>query len=273
MPVGARPSSPRLVRRASSALPHGWRDFWLQFAVFWTFNLAYEATRGVVDGSRDEAFANARRVIEVQRDLGILWELDVQRWAYDAPGIVMDVANWTYFNCQFTISFALLLWIYLRRNHAFYFVRNTILFADFIAVIGYVGLPTAPPRMFPELGFVDSLLDTSVNHESWLIRALANPYAAMPSLHTAYALILGTAAVLVCRRAAVRVLWALYPGLVLFSIVATANHFLLDAVAGAVVALFAGLLSLAVARGVTPRRHRAPRGPLTPRLAAPAAGD
>jgi membrane-associated phospholipid phosphatase len=267
--VGAR----RVPTRIGALLPHGPRDFWLQFAVFWTFNLAYELTRGLVDGSREEALATGRRVMEAQRDLGILWELDVQRWAYDAPAVVMDVANLTYFNCQFTISFGLLLWIYLRRNHAFYFVRNTIMFANFIGLIGYVAFPTAPPRMYPEVGFVDSLLDASVNHESWLIRTLSNPYAAMPSLHTAYALILGTAAVLVTRHLVIRLIWAGYPALVLFSIVATANHFILDAVAGAVVALFATLLSVAVARGVAPRRGRAPRGPLTPRLAASPTGD
>ncbi len=267
--VGAR----RLRRRLADLLPHGPRDFWLQFAIFWTYNMAYELTRGLVDGSREEALATGRRIMEAQRDLGILWELDVQRWAYDAPDVVMDVANLTYFNCQFTISFSLLLWIYLRRNHAFYFVRNTIMFANFIGLAGYITFPTAPPRMYPELGFVDSLLDASVNHESWLIRTLANPYAAMPSLHTAYALILGTAAVLVTRRLLVRLIWACYPGLVLFSIVATANHFILDAVAGAFVALFATLLSLAVVRGVTPRRNRPPQGPLTPRVAAATAGD
>ena len=267
--VGAR----RVPRGLRALLPHGPRDFWLQFAVFWTYNLAYELTRGLVDGSRAEAFATGRRIMEAQRELGILWELDVQRWAYDAPAIVMDVANLTYFNCQFTISFALLLWIYLRRNHAFYFVRNTIMFANFIGLAGYVTFPTAPPRMYPELGFVDSLLDTAVNHESWLIRTLSNPYAAMPSLHTAYALILGTAAVLVTRHVVVRTVWACYPALVLFSIVATANHFILDAVAGAFVALFATLLSVAVARGVAPRRGRAPQGPLTPRLAASPSGD
>jgi membrane-associated phospholipid phosphatase len=267
--VGAR----RVPTRIGALLPHGPRDFWLQFAVFWTFNLAYELTRGLVDGSREQALTTGRRIMEAQRDLGILWELDVQRWAYDAPAVVMDVANLTYFNCQFTISFGLLLWIYLRRNHAFYFVRNTIMFANFIGLIGYVAFPTAPPRMYPEVGFVDSLLDASVNHESWLIRTLSNPYAAMPSLHTAYALILGTAAVLVTRHLVIRLIWAGYPALVLFSIVATANHFILDAVAGAVVALFATLLSVAVARGVAPRRGRAPRGPLTPRLAASPTGD
>jgi membrane-associated phospholipid phosphatase len=251
----------RIVTWVGRRLPHGWRDFWLQFAVFWTFNLAYEASRGLSDGARDVALANGRHVIAAERALGIYWEHAIQDWALRAPGLVLDIANQTYFNCQFTISFAFMLWVYFRRNHAFYFVRNTILFADFIGLAGYLAIPTAPPRF---LGFVDTLETSTVNHQSGIVETFANKYAAMPSLHTAYALTLGVTGALVCRRVAFRLIWILYPGLVVFSIVATGNHFLLDAVAGACVAAFAGTLSLAVARGRTPRRGRPPVGFLVP---------
>ena len=89
----------------------------------------------------------------------------------------------------------------------------------------------------------------------------------MPSLHTAYALTIGTTGVLVCRSLLAKVMWAFYPALVVYSIVATGNHFILDAVAGAGVAGYALLGSLAIARGRTPRRDRAPVGFLTPRTA------
>jgi membrane-associated phospholipid phosphatase len=259
-----------LVARIGAATPHGWRDFWLQFAVFWTFNLSYEASRVLVLGQRDVALANGQHVIDAERDLGIFVEHDVQHFAMHGPGILLEVANWTYFNCQFTISFAFMLWVYFRRNHAFYFVRNTILFADFIGLVGYLTLPTAPPRMFP--GFSDTLNQTDLNHNSSLISRFANPYAAMPSLHTAYALTVGITGVLVCRHLVARVLWAFYPGLVVYSIVATGNHFVLDAVAGAGVATFAALLALAVVRGRLPRRGRQPQGFLVPQPIA-AAGD
>ena len=248
--------------RLERHLPRGWRDFWLQFAIFWLFYAAYEGTRGVSDGARREAFATAERLVEAQRDLGIFWELDVQAWALDAPDLVMTIANWTYFNCQFTISYGFMLWAYFRRNHAWYFMRNVLIVAGFIGLAGYVAYPTAPPRMFPELGFVDTLNDTAVNHESGIIETFANPYAAMPSLHTAYALIIGISGLLITRHLAVRLMWALYPSLVVFSIVATANHWLLDAVAGAFVAIAAGMVGLALTRGVLPRRGRAPAGPL-----------
>jgi membrane-associated phospholipid phosphatase len=254
------------VTRLGRLLPHGWRDFWIQFAVFWLFYVGYELSRGVAEGARTEAFVNAQAVIDAERALGIYWELAVQRWTLeDAPGIFLEVANWTYFNCQFTISFAFMLWLYFRRNHAFYFVRNVILAADFIGLAGYLTLPTAPPRFLPELGYVDTLAGGAVSHETGLIATFANPYAAMPSLHTAYALTVGVTGFLVCRRLLFRLVWACYPALVVYSIVATGNHFLLDAVAGAGVAGFALVIALAIARGRLPHPARAPVGFLVPR--------
>jgi hypothetical protein len=251
-----------LVRRIESLLPRGWRDFWLQAAIFWAFYVAYEVCRGLSDGDAAHAFWNARRVIAAEGDLRIFNELELQRWAMDAPGVVMKVANWTYFNCKFTISYGFMLWAYFRRNHAWYFIRNVLIVAGFMGLIGYIAYPTAPPRMFEDLGFVDTLESIAVNHDSGIIETFANPYAAMPSLHTAYALIIGASGFFVARHVVTRVLWALYPALVVFSIVTTANHWYIDAVAGAFIALFATLAGLALTRGVVPGRGRAPAGPL-----------
>ena len=252
----------RALAWVSSLLPHGWPDFLLQTAVFWSFYVAYEGSRGASDGARDEAFSWATRVLDLERVLGLDVELDVQRWALDAPDVVMSVANWTYFNCQFTISYGLMLWIYFRRNYAFYFSRNVLMLSSFIGLVGYNLLPTAPPRMFPELGFEDTLNQTAINHQSGIVAMFSNPYAAMPSLHTAYALTIGITAITVTRSPLVRLVWALYPGLVVFSIVSTANHWLLDAIAGAGVACCAFLIAFALTRGVLPRRDRDPVGPL-----------
>ena len=95
-------------------------------------------------------------------------------------------------------------------------------------------------------GFVDTLKTGSASTQGGLVAALANPYAAMPSLHTATALLVGTSGVLLCRSIVARAVWALYPGLVVFAIVATANHFLLDAIAGAGVFIVAMTVSLLV---------------------------
>jgi hypothetical protein len=156
----------RAADRIGRHLPRGWRDFWLQFAIFWSFYVAYEASRTLAQPDRYVALRNAVDVIRAQQVLGIDVEQNVQYWALNAPGIVMQIANWTYFNCQFTITYALLLFIYFRRNHAFYFIRNALLATSFAALLGYILLPTAPPRMLGGLGFIDTLNQTSVNHNS-----------------------------------------------------------------------------------------------------------
>jgi membrane-associated phospholipid phosphatase len=262
-PAGLRRS--RLGSLAARALPWGWRDFFLQAVIFWTFNLAYEGSRGIADGRKATAITNGERVIDAERTLGIFWEHGLQNWVLSAPAVFERVANETYFNCQFTISFGFLLWVYFFRNHAFYFARNVIVSADFIGLFGYLTFPTAPPRLIPAGGFVDTTLkDSTISHQSWIVKTFANEYAAMPSLHTAYALTIGTTAVLVCRSIAAKILWTFYPALVVYSIISTGNHFILDAVAGAFVAQLAFLLAFAATRGILPRRGRPPAGPLTP---------
>src|SRR4051812_3652021 len=223
-------------------LPRGWGGFLKQLLIFAVFDVAYELSRGLADGKWPVARAHAYDVVHAEQGLGIYVERDVQDWALDAPHVVLDVANWTYFNCQFTISACFLIWAYVRRYESYFFLRNVVLAADFLALIGYIGFPTAPPRLLAGEGFVDTLNQTAVNHESPIVELFANPYAAVPSLHTAYAIAIGTAGVLLARHQLVKAIWALYPGLVVFSIVATANHFILDAVAGA--------LTLSVAFGV-----------------------
>jgi uncharacterized membrane protein YbhN (UPF0104 family) len=236
------------IDRIGRALPRGWSDLGVQLALFALLQLAYELSRVFTTGDRAIAIGHARDIVSAERSLGMFHELDVQHFAASAPGFVQGVANWTYFNCQFTISFAFVLWVYLRRNESFPVVRNVLFTANALGLVGYMLYPAAPPRMLPDLGFVDTLNQTAVNHNSGVIASLSNPYAAMPSLHTAYALIVGASAVWLVRRPALRAPWALYPALVVFSIVATANHFFLDAIAGAGVAVAAALLVAAVAR-------------------------
>jgi membrane-associated phospholipid phosphatase len=140
---------------------------------------------------------------------------------------------------------ATLLFVYLRRNWAFVRFRNAILATNLLGLVGYVALPTAPPRMFPSYGFFDPL----TTHESSLVQLAANPYAAMPSLHAADALIVGVSMALVCRRLWAKVLWAVWPAWVWFTVMATANHWWLDVAGGILVAL----VGLALAYG---RDHR-----------------
>ena len=108
-----------------------------------------------------------------------------------------------------------------------------------IALVGYTVFPTAPPRFMPEWGFADSVSDLTgvhVSHASGAMSALFNPYAAVPSMHVAFALMIGWPLARLVRRPPVRVLWILYPFVMTFVIVVTANHFIADALLGALTA-------------------------------------
>jgi membrane-associated phospholipid phosphatase len=108
-----------------------------------------------------------------------------------------------------------------------------------IALVGYMVFPTAPPRFMPEWGFIDTVSDLTgvhVSHASASMSALFNPYAAVPSMHVAFALMVGWPLARLARRRIVKALWLFYPFLMAFVIVVTANHFLFDAFLGAVTA-------------------------------------
>jgi membrane-associated phospholipid phosphatase len=121
-----------------------------------------------------------------------------------------------------------------------------------LALVGYTLYPTAPPRMFPEHGFLDTITDFSnVNHDSALAKVFINPYAAIPSMHCAFALMIGATGVMVCRRWISRAFWASWPLLIAWVVIVTANHYWVDAALGWLVAAAAALIA---ARLLAPAR-------------------
>ncbi len=188
--------------------------------------------RGIADRGPLEAFQNGTFVIDAEKALHSFIEADLQG-VITQSGILVHAVNVTYWLSQFTVLGLALLWIYLFRTESFTRVRNWVLATNIIALVGYVLMPTAPPRMFPEEGFVDTLAQSSMlNHGSGLIQLASNPYAAMPSVHAADALIVGFAMAMLVRSRWARILWTLWPGWVWFSVMATGNHFWLDIAAG-----------------------------------------
>jgi PAP2 superfamily len=219
-------------------LPQGWVDVLRQVALFGAAYLAYRLVRGLVEGDANAAFAHARDVISLERTLHLFVEPSVQAWASGSRAL-MDFSSWLYVNAQTTVTVGALVFLYLRHNRNFYFVRNMFMIAMAIALVGYTVFPTAPPRFMPEWGFIDSVSDFTgvhVSHASTLASTLFNPYAAVPSMHVAFALMIGWPLARLSRRRVVKVLWVLYPFLMAFVIVATANHFIVDAMLGAVTA-------------------------------------
>ena len=243
MPARFRPRLGRL-------LPQGPVDILRQVLVFVIAYLGYRIARGAVDDrvGAAAAFEHARQLIGVERSLGVFVEPHVQAWAVGRP-LIIDAASWIYLNAQFTVTVAALVYLYFAHNRSFYFVRNMFAVAMAVALIGYILLPTAPPRFFPEWGFADSVSDMlRVSHDNVAADALFNPYAAIPSMHVAFALMIAVPIARLARHRITRVAWSLYPLLVTFVIVATANHFLADAAAGGLTAALGASAAFWLAR-------------------------
>jgi membrane-associated phospholipid phosphatase len=221
-------------------LPRGWAHFALQFAIWIGFYGAYQLARGAADQSVARAFEHGREIIELQVRLGSLVEPSLQR-VVEQSSLLTEATAYTYWLSQFAVVGMALLWVYFVRHERFYDFRNTLIVANLLGLLGYVLLPTAPPRMFPEWGFTDTLAEHSaVDHES--VAALANPYAAMPSLHAMDALIVSVAMVLLVRSRPAKVVWLLWAPWVWFTVMSTGNHYWLDVAAGILLAGVAALI-------------------------------
>jgi hypothetical protein len=256
-----------VISRVRPALPHGPVDLLRQIVLFCGAYWLYRFVRGSSDARAGEAFENARSVISIERGLGLFIEPSVHAWA-SAHDVVIDFASWMYVNSHFAVTTGTLAWIYLRRNERFYFVRNMFMVAMGIALVGYMAVPTAPPRFMPELGFADSVaVFTGVDHDTGSAGVLFNPFAAIPSMHVAFALMLGMTMAQVARRPWAKLLWWGYAPVVTFAVIATANHWWFDAFLGAAVAavsavcahrLFARARPEVWAWNAAPRHGRAP---------------
>jgi membrane-associated phospholipid phosphatase len=243
-----------VIAAGRRVLPKGYADLARQVLIWFGFLLVYQIARGMADRSPTQAIDNGLAVIDAQQRLGTLWELWLQGLLLSSS-FLQTLTSWTYWLSQFAVLGLALLYVYLRRNDAFLRFRNTVLAANVIGLAGYIAFPTAPPRMFPEFGFVDVLARfSSLNHGSAIVEFASNPYAAMPSLHAADSLIVGVTMALLVRRRAFKVLWLAWPAWVAFCVMATGNHFWLDIAAGAAVALLAFVVVSAASGRAAPAR-------------------
>jgi hypothetical protein len=229
-------------------LPHGWQDIVRQFLLFGAAYMLYRVARGLADARTVVAFANARKLINIEQALHFFVEPSIQVWA-SGSNLLMEVATWLYLNAQSTVLIGVLLYLYVVHNRSFYFVRNMLMVAMAIALFGYILFPTAPPRFMPEWGFSDSVADlTGVPATSAPVNALFNPYAAIPSMHVGFALMLGWPLARLARWRIVAAFWYLYPFVIAFVTVATANHFLSDAILGALTAAISAFVARRLGR-------------------------
>ncbi|HUB76997.1 MAG TPA: phosphatase PAP2 family protein [Solirubrobacteraceae bacterium] len=238
----------RLPARIEGRLPKGWMDLARQVGLFGFAYLVYRLVEGAANHSSALASAHATEIISLEQSLHVFAEQSIQSWA-SGSHVLMVVATYVYVNAQTTILIALLLYFYLAHNRHYYFVRNTLFVAMAIGLTGYLLFPTMPPRFMSNWGFVDtvsSVTGTSPMHGT--AQEFFNPYAAVPSMHVAFALIFGLTLVRLSRSWAARAWWACWPLLITFVTVITANHFFLDAVLGALTAAIAAGVALRLAR-------------------------
>ncbi len=242
-------------------LPNGLLDVLVQVALMQVTYMAYRLVRGWIDDPQGAAiaFENGRNIIGIERSMGLFFEPALQDFV-GPTSLIGDLSSWIYLNAQVTVTLGALVYLYVRHNGSFYFVRNMFIVSWFVALVGYALFPTAPPRFFPEWGFVDSVAEfTGVAPDSATANALFNPYAAIPSMHIAFALMIAVPLASLARHRATKWFWSVYPLIVTFVIVVTANHFILDAILGALTAGIAYAAALQLAR-VRPAWNFAPVG-------------
>ena len=198
---------------------------------------AYRLASGAIPNTADHAQQNAYRVVDIERFLKIFVETNFQS-LFLGNALLVGLANILYTICYYPALFLFGFWAFMRHREQYYTVRNVFVVSAFIAFICFALFPTAPPRMLTDLGFVDTMAQNGVrnfDYSSPMARALSNPYASMPSCHFAWTLLIGVATVYMTRHWWLKVVGAMVPLSMLVAIIATGNHFFLDAIAGAVV--------------------------------------
>ena len=241
-PPAMRQSRPGLVR-----------EILLLTALF----LVYRLGRLAIAGHDDLAIANAWHVWDVERLLRLPDEETLQDWALQWPDL-LKAANWYYVGVHFPVTLAFLAWGWLRRPPSEYrWARRLIITLTGFAMVLHVAMPLAPPRMLSSLGFLDTMAAFGPSAYGGGAATVANQFAAMPSLHVGWALLI---AVVVVRTARSRWRWVVvaHPVLTTLVVVVTANHYWVDAL---VAALLLGLVLL-----VTPRPDAVPPSRLWRRI-------
>jgi hypothetical protein len=212
--------------------PQWWQEVALTLFGYWLYGLV----RNAVPEQATIAERHGRAVQHLTDWLHLNFELSVNQWvaAREALAQVMD---YYYATLHFVVTIAVLVWLFVAHKRIYRGVRTVLFATTIVALVGFYTFPLAPPRLLPQYGYVDTL----VKFHTWgsladpKLAERSNQFAAMPSLHISWALWCGITIFVVSRVTWLRILGLLYPIGTLMVIVGTANHFVLDAVGGALV--------------------------------------
>lgn len=227
------------------------RDGFLREAAFVVVAiLAYFGVRNLTAGSAEVAFANADRIVDVERWAHVDWEDDAQAWVASNDFLIM-LANWVYIWGHWPVILGTATVLFFHRRDRYHLLRNTLLVSGAIGFLFFALFPVAPPRML-DLGLVDTVTEQSQAYRALQPPGLTNQYAAFPSLHFGWNVIVGIVLFTTTAHLAVRVFAVASPLAMGLAVVTTANHFVVDLAAGLVVVL----VGLAAAYAIE-RRNRA----------------
>ncbi|GGZ07347.1 phosphatase PAP2 family protein [Streptomyces rochei] len=209
--------------------PRLWFEILLIAISYWTYSLI----RNAVPEQRGQALRNADWIWRLEQQLGIAVEESVNHAVNSVTWLVVGM-NYYYATLHFVVTLGVLVWLY-RSHPGRYAATRLVLFATTgVALVGYYLYPLAPPRLMNGGHFIDTVMV----HETWGsmasgdLKNMSNQYAAMPSMHIGWSVWCGLTIFALASVPWVRVLGLVYPVLTLVVIVATANHFWLDAVGG-----------------------------------------
>jgi len=218
-----------------------WREVLITLGIY----IVYSFVRNTNEGSTTTAFRHAKDVIRWQKAIGINVEETLQDWALNARPLIIAM-NYIYGSLHFIITAGVIVYLFRKQSDDYPRWRNTLAVMTVFALIGFITWPLMPPRLLPEsYSFVDTLAryPTFWTFNSGAMQEVSNQYAAMPSLHFGWAMFCVCSTVPHIRRRGWRIAMMAYPGLTLTAIVLTGNHYILDAVAGAIVFGLAYLVS------------------------------
>ncbi|MCJ1677541.1 phosphatase PAP2 family protein [Streptomyces sp. APSN-46.1] len=227
----------------------------------------YSHIRAAAPTSRGLAEGHAGQILAIERALGIDIEYAVNHAVVNTPWLEAFF-NFYYTSFHFVVPLTILALLYWRRPADYRWARASLGLATVLALIGFWLYPLAPPRLMPGLGFVDTVhgVQDLANPQYGAMTAISNQYAAMPSLHFGWSLWCGIVVVVLAPKGWQKALGVLHPLITVCAIVATANHWVLDAVGGALV-VGAGFGLVYVLSG--PRGAALPAGVGVPRPRVP----
>jgi hypothetical protein len=241
----------RALTRADGRSP-----LWIEVAVaLWLFWL-YDIINDLAPLRRALAFHNATAIFNFEHSLGISPELALDHWV-GSHAVLTTLTSYYYVLAHFAVTFGLLVYLWWCRRSLYRSLRTQLVIINLIGMFIFWQFPVAPPRMLVSHGFRDIIgLSHIIGFQSGALASAADQYAAMPSLHIAWAIWCAQVIWRTQSRCHLRVLAVIYPFLTAFVVLSTGNHFLVDALAGAFVAGLAIGIERALARWLQPHWHR-----------------